>query len=73
MSALDDIRSVCYFSCVSGAEAQAEAEELYRAVLREAADVAHSIGNDLYDDAGNRYAQGAWHVRNKLRSMAEDN
>lgn len=40
------------------------------AALREAADIAHNEGTRLYDDAGQRHAEGAWAVRDRLRTLA---
>lgn len=38
--------------------------------LREAADLAHAMGAALYDDAGQRHAEGAWAVRDRLNTLA---
>jgi hypothetical protein len=38
--------------------------------LREAADLAHAEGTRLYDDMGRHAAEGAWAVRDRLRTLA---
>lgn len=48
--------------------ARAERISAYRA----AADIAHAEGNRLYDDSGQRHAQGAWAVRDALRARADE-
>ncbi len=56
---------------VRGEEAKQVAKALTSALLREAAEVAQAEGARLYDDMGQKAAQGAWSVAEKLRGLAD--